>query len=373
MSANYYEILGVDKNASDDDIKSAYRRLAKKYHPDLYSTKSDEEKKSAEEKFKEINHAYQVLSDPQKKAAYDQYGSEDGPQFTGGEGFSGFGDFGDIFSNIFSGFSGSRSQSRANSPRRGDDIQIRASIDFFDSIRGTTMDLKFRRNEICKSCGGSGAKSASAQKTCTRCGGSGTVRIRQNSLFGQIIQETTCPDCKGKGRVITDYCKDCGGKGFVSITRTVHAKIPAGIADGQTMAYSGDGHCGTNGAPNGNLIILINVKPHPLYVRKEYDLIYEMPLSFVVATLGGDVDIPTPYGSVKYKIPEGTQTGSVFKIKGKGVKYLKKDIYGDLYVTVKIVTPTKLTKAQKDSLSSFQQSLSSSQEEQIRKFNDYNS
>lgn len=374
MEENYYDILGVSKTASDEEIKSAYRKLAKQYHPDLFAGKPEAEKKNAEEKFKKINHAYQVLSDSQKRANYDQFGSEEGPQFSsaGGGGFSGgFGDFGDIFSNIFSGFGSQRSSSRANSARPGDDIQIRCTIDFQDSVKGVVQDLKFRRKEVCPSCNGSGAKSASAIKTCTKCGGSGVVRVNQNTIFGSIVSETTCPDCKGKGKIVTEVCKDCLGKGFVTNIRTVHAKIPAGINDGQTLVYRGDGDCGLNGAPNGNLIILINVKSHPLFVRKGFDINYELPISFVTATLGGEVDIPTPYGPYKYKIPEGTQTGSMFKIKGKGMKYLNKDYYGDLIVFVKVVTPSKLTKLQKDALSSFANSLSPSQEEQIKKFNDY--
>lgn len=373
MEENYYDILGVSKGASEDEIKSAYRKLAKQYHPDLFAGKPEAEKKQAEEKFKKINHAYQVLSDPQKKSNYDQFGSEDGPSFQGGSGgFSGgFGDFGDIFSNIFSGFGSSHTSSRTNSARPGDDIQIRCTIDFQDSVMGVNQDLKFRRKETCKACNGSGAKDSSSIKTCSRCGGSGVVRVKQNTIFGQMMSESPCPDCKGKGKIITEFCKECSGKGFTTNIRTVHAKIPAGINDGQTMAYRGDGDCGTNGAPNGNLIILINVKAHPLFVRRGYDVNYEMPISFVTATLGGDISIPTPYGPMKYKIPEGTQTGTVFKIKGKGMKYLGKEYYGDLNVTVKVVTPSKLTKTQKEALNSFQTSLSPSQEESIKRFGDY--
>lgn len=373
MSDNLYEILGVTKNATDEEIKSAYRKLAKKYHPDLYSGKPESEKKEAEEMFKKINHAYQVLSDPQKKANYDQYGSEDGPQFSGGQGgFGGFSDFGDIFSNIFTGFGGGgRGTSRANAPRPGDDIQIRCTIDFIDSVKGITQDLKFRRKEFCPTCKGTGAKDGTALKTCSKCNGSGVVRTKQNTIFGQMVSESPCPDCRGKGKIVTEACKDCAGKGSTTTIRTVHAKIPAGINDGQTLVYRGDGDCGTNGAPNGNLIILINVKPHPLFIRKGFDINFEMPISFVTATLGGEIDVPTPYGVVKHKIPEGTQTGSLFKIRGKGMKFLNKDYYGDLNFTVKVVTPTKLTKAQKDALTSYGLTLNASQEEQLKKFKDY--
>lgn len=372
MSDNLYEILGVSKNATDEEIKSAYRKLAKKYHPDLYAGKPESEKKEAEEMFKKINHAYQVLSDPQKKSNYDQFGSEDGPSFSGGQGgFGGFSDFGDIFSNIFTGFGGGRGSSRANAPRPGDDIQIRCTIEFMDSVRGVTQDLKFRRKEICSCCKGTGAKDGTALKTCARCNGSGVVRTKQNTIFGQMMSESPCPDCRGKGKTVTEVCKECGGKGSTTAIRTVHAKIPAGINDGQTLVYRGDGDCGMNGAPNGNLIILINVKPHPLFVRKGFDINFEMPISFVTATLGAEIDVPTPYGTVKHKIPEGTQTGSLFKIRGKGMKFLNKDYYGDLNFTVKVVTPTKLSKSQKEALSSFADGMNANQEEQVRKFKDY--
>ena len=366
---NYYEILGVDKNASDDEIKAAYRRMAKKYHPDLYTTKPEAERKEAEEMFKKINHAYQVLSDPQKRAAYDQYGSEDGPQMRGDGGFGGGGfGFDDIFSNIFSTFGGGRA-SRSNAPKRGDDIQIRVSITFAESVSGVNRDLKFRRRELCKTCTGSGAKN-NGVRNCSRCQGTGVVRVRTNSLFGQIVQESVCPDCRGKGKIITDPCPDCQGKGFVTNQRTVHAKIPAGISDGQTIVYQGDGDCGVNGGASGNLIVIVEVKPDALFTRRNNDIVFEMPISYITAALGGEIDVPTPYGNVKYKIPEGTQTGAVFKIKGKGMKAVSRDAYGDLYFTVKIVTPTKLNKAQRQALEAFGNSLAASQQESIKKFND---
>lgn len=369
---NYYEVLGVNKNASDDEIKSAYRRMAKKYHPDLYAGKSEQEKKQAEDMFKKVNHAYQVLSDPQKKAAYDQYGSEDGPQMgAGGGGFGGssFG-FDDIFSNIFSQFGGGGRSANNNAPRRGDDIQLRVTIEFMESVRGVQKDLRFRRREVCSTCKGTGAKNANGIRTCTRCNGTGVVRIRTNSIFGQVVQESVCPECKGKGKIITTPCADCSGKGFVTNTRTVHAKIPAGISDNQTIVYEGDGDCGINGGVSGNLIIEVNVRPSPLFARRGNDLQLELPIGFVLAALGGDVEVPTPYGAVKYQIPDGTQTGAVFKIKGKGMKSVQRELYGDLYFTVKVVTPVRLTKAQRDSLTALGDSLALSQEEAIKKFNE---
>ena len=372
MANNYYEILGVSKDAKDDEIKAAYRKLAKQYHPDLYSTKPEAERKAAEEKFKEINHAYQVLTDPQKRAAYDQYGSEDGPQFTGGGGggFSGFDGFGDIFSNIFSSFGGGRRSANPNSPRRGDDILLRLTISFFESVRGVHKDLNYKRRETCPTCGGSGAKKGSISKTCTRCSGSGVIRIKQNSFFGQVVTESVCPECKGKGKIVTDVCKDCNGAGSVIKSRVLSCDVVAGISDGKTMIYRGQGNAGENGGPQGDIQVEISVKPHPLYNRRENDLFIEMPISFADATLGADVDVPTPYGPYKFKIPEGTQTGQVFKIKGRGMKYIRKEVYGDLYFTVKVVTPTRLTKTQKDSLKSFCETISTGQQDAIRKFYD---
>jgi molecular chaperone DnaJ len=375
MAKSYYEILGVSKDAKDDEIKSAYRKLAKQYHPDLYTNKPEAERKAAEEKFKEINHAYQVLTDPQKRAAYDQYGSEDGPQFTGGQGgfssgFGGFEGFGDIFNNIFTNFGGGGRRSNPNAPRRGDDIILRATLTFFESVRGVHKDLNYKRRETCPTCGGSGAKKGSVAKVCTRCNGSGIVRVKQNSIFGQVVTETTCPECKGKGKIVTDICKDCQGQGSVIKARVLSCDVEAGMSDGRVMIYRGQGNCGINGGPSGDIQVEITVKPHQLFVRRENDLYIEMPIDFSIATLGGEVDVPTPYGPYKQKIPEGTQTGSVIKIRGKGMKYIRKEAYGDLYVTVKVVTPTRLTAAQKKSLTTFAQSLSSGQQDAIRKFYD---
>lgn len=369
---NYYEILGVQKGASDEEIKSAYRQKAKKYHPDLYTNKSEAERKEAEDMFKKISHAYQVLSDPQQRAAYDQYGSEDGPQFGGNGGFGGFGGFdADIFSSIFSGFGG-RGARQNNGPKRGDDIQIRVTIDFVESVTGVKRDLKFRRREKCPTCGGTGAKNSNAMRTCSRCNGTGVVRVRTNLGFTSVVQESVCPDCRGKGKIITDPCAECQGKGFVTVQRTVHANIPAGIADGQTIVYQGDGDCGQNGGGNGNLIIQVSVKPDNLFCRRNNDITFEMPISYITAALGGEVDVPTPYGSVKYKIPDGTQTGAVFKIRNNGMKSVSRDSYGDLYFTVKVVTPTKLNRAQREALEAFGHSLAATQEESIKKFNDQN-
>ncbi len=376
---DYYKILGLEKTATDEEIKSAYRKMAKKYHPDLYSTATEAEKKNAEEQFKKINHAYQVLSDPNKKEVYDKYGSEDGPQFQGGSGgFSqgfggGFGDFGDIFSSIFNTFGGSGGSSRnTNSPKKGQDITVSVTLEFAEACFGTEKEIKLNRAENCPDCRGTGAKNGTAYKSCTRCGGRGTIRTTQNTMFGQMMQEVVCPDCRGNGRIITETCRTCGGRGEVRKVRVINKKIPAGINHGQVMTYRSEGECGKNGGPNGDLVIIVNVKQHPLFVRKNnYDLYFDVPISYATAAIGGDVLIPTLTTPVTFKIPECTQTGTVFKIKGKGVKMLNKDAYGDIYFTVVIQVPSKLSRAQREQLEQFDNTITLSQDERSKKFKEY--
>lgn len=380
MAANYdyYQILGIKKEATEGELKSAYRQKAKQYHPDLFSTAPESEKKKAEEQFKKINHAYQVLSDPQKRAAYDRFGDENGPTMRGGAGgaggfgdFGGFGGFDDIFSNIFSSFTGGGRQRNAFQPRRGDDINVNIVIDFLESYFGVEKEIKITRNESCKECNGTGAKGGTAFATCKRCGGKGTVTFRQNTMFGSIMQESVCPDCKGSGRIITDTCKTCSGKGSTRSVRVLKIKIPAGIDNGQTMTYANEGECGANGGPNGNVVIIISVKAHPLYKRRTSDIYFEVPVSFSRAALGGEIEIPTPTGKYTYKIPEETQTGTVFRIKGKGFKYINKDLYGDILFTVIVQTPQKLSRQQRDMLEKFENSLALNQDEKSKKFKEY--
>ncbi len=369
---SYYEILGVDKSASQDELKSAYRKLAKKYHPDLYSTASEQEKKNAEVKFKEINHAYDVLSDAQKRAAYDAYGNENGP--TGGAGgFGGFGGFGgssggfgfdadDIFSSIFSAFGGGGQRtSRANAPQRGQDILINLTITFEEAAFGVRKTVTVKRVESCPSCNGTGAKDGKAFKTCTNCKGTGQVSQTQRTPFGQFTSTGVCPVCKGTGKVVTETCKTCGGQGRYERAREISVNIPAGIDSGQRITYQGEGHSGRNGGEKGSLIVEITVRPHKLFRRSGSDLQLEVPLTIAEAALGCTIMVPTLNAPQELKVPEGTQSGTVFKLKGQGIKKLRGGDKGDLYVKVVVEVPKSVTKEQKDLLRKLDVSFESKQ------------
>lgn len=361
---DYYEILGVDKKASADELKSAYRKLAKKYHPDLYTNASEAEKKNAEEKFKEINHAYDVLSDPQKRAAYDEYGSENGPMGGGTGGFGGFGGFGgtrggqgfsfdmdDIFSSIFSGFGGGRTQqSRANAPQRGSDIRVGLTLTFEEAAFGVQKKINVRRVENCSACNGTGAKDGKAFKTCTNCNGTGHVTQVQRTPFGQFSSTGVCPVCKGRGKVVTETCKSCGGQGRIERIREITVNVPAGIDNGQTITYAGEGNGGRNGGERGSLVVEITVRPHKLFRRAGSDLQLEVPITIAEAALGCTISVPTLKGAQELKIPEGTQSGTVFKLKNCGVKKLRGSDSGDLYVKVVVEVPKSLSREQKDLL-----------------------
>lgn len=374
---DYYEILGVQKNASEDEIKSAYRKMAKKYHPDLYSTKPESERKAAEEQFKKINHAYDVLSDSQKRAAYDQYGDENGPMgggFGGGAGGAqGFGDFDSFFGDFFSAFTGGgrRSSSRATGRIDGDDITATITIDFMEAVKGVQKDISITRQETCADCHGTGAKNGTAYKTCGRCGGTGRVTMRQNTIFGQQVVQSVCPDCRGNGRIITDTCRTCGGKGSVKHSRVIHANIPAGIDNGQMLSFANEGNCGKNGGAKGNFILIVNVRPHPLFKRKGYDIYFDVPISYTTATLGGEIEVPTLDGVVKYKIAEGTQSGTVCRMSGKGVNRIKSSARGDIYFTVQVQTPSGLSKQQKEMLAKFEETLTPNQSPKQKKFAEF--
>lgn len=373
---DYYGILGVSKGATDAELKKAYRMKAKAHHPDLHRSKSEAEKKANEDKFKEINHAYDVLSDSQKRAAYDQYGDENGPMgggFGGGGqagGFWGGGGFDDIISNIFDSFTGGgSSRSRRPSGRAdGSDIGVEITISFEEAAFGCTKEINVSRNEKCASCKGTGAKAGTAYKTCSKCGGTGRVTYTQQTIFGTVQNTGTCDACKGTGKTITSACRTCNGKGFKKVTHTHKIVIPAGINNGQRMTYHNEGNCGKNGGSNGSLIILIKVKPHKIFKRKENDVYLEIPLSFITATLGGEIQVPTLEGNISYKIPEGTDTGTMFKIKGKGIKYLRREVKGDMYVTVNIETPRKLSSSQKELLRTLNDTMSKSQQPKQKKF-----
>ncbi len=359
---NYYEILGVEKTATADELKLAYRKLAKKYHPDMYVSASEQEKKDAEAKFKDINHAYEVLSDPQKRAAYDTYGDENGPQagagfggFSGGAGGFGF-DMDDIFSSIFSGFGGGSSRAqRANAPQRGQDILVGVNLTFEEAAFGTQKNVNVKRVENCPDCKGTGAKDGTSFKVCSQCKGSGRVTMTQRTPFGQVSTQGVCPSCHGTGKIITDKCTSCGGVGRFEKVREVKVNIPAGIDSGQRIRYDNEGHAGSNGGEKGGLYVEVRVAPHKLFSRNGFDVLLEVPISIVDATLGTTIEVPTLYGNKEVKIPEGTQSGTVFTIKNYGIKKLKGTGKGDMFVKVVVEVPKIVSKEQKEFLKRFDQ------------------
>ena len=353
---DFYEVLGVDKNASDEDIKKAYRKLAKKYHPDL-----NPGDKEAEAKMKEVNGAYEILSDKEKRAKYDQFGHAGvDPSYNAGAGgfggFSGgfedFGDLGDIFGSFFGGGfgGGSARSSRRNAPRRGENISVSLSLSFEEAAFGCTKDVTVLRVERCTACGGSGAKSGTQPEVCPTCGGTGQVKTTQRTPFGVFQSSTICSTCHGTGKIIKNPCPTCDGKGFVRKKFTVSVKVPAGINDGQTISVSGQGSAGTNGGPNGDLHVYVYVRPHPLFERRGNDVWCEMPITFTQAALGADVEVPTLDGKVSYHVHEGTQPGDVFRLKGKGIQGLGSRMRGDQYVQVTVEVPRNLSKRQKEIL-----------------------
>ncbi|MGN0665047.1 MAG: molecular chaperone DnaJ [Huintestinicola sp.] len=355
---DYYEVLGISKGASEDEIKKAYRASVKKYHPDLHP-----DDKECEEKMKEVNEAYECLSDPDKKSRYDQFGHAGvDPSYGGGAGgfggFSGFGDMGDIgdiFSSFFGG-SGMRS-SNPNAPRRGQDIETEITIDFMEACNGKKHDLKINRMEKCPDCNGSGAAPGSSTNTCPDCNGSGQVKVTQRTPFGMISSAKPCTKCGGKGKVISQPCSKCHGAGRVSLTKTISVDIPAGIDDGQTLQLRGMGHNGINGGPSGDLHVTIYVRPDSIFERDGYDIHTEIPITYTQAALGDEITVPCIDGKVKYRITEGTQSGTVFRLKGKGVKKLNRSDRGDQYVHVYVEVPKDLSKKQKDLLKEFEASL----------------
>ena len=349
---DYYEVLGLSKGASADEIKKAYRQMAKKYHPDM-----NPDNKEAEQKFKDVNEAYAVLSDPEKKAQYDQYGHAAFDQSSGfgGGGFGGFDfDVGDIFSSFFGGgFGSSRSQSRANAPIPGDDIGLRVILSFEEAVFGCKKEVSYGRVQRCDSCSGSGAKKGTSPEKCTKCGGSGTIRVQQRTAFGMMQSTSSCPDCNGTGKIIKTPCDNCRGKGYVKINKKLEVSIPAGIDDGQRIALRSQGNEGRNGGATGDLIIQVSVRPHPIFERDGNDIYCEVPITFAEAALGAKIKIPTLEGQMDYDIPEGTQTGSVFTIKQKGINAVNSRSKGNLYVKVVVETPKSLTDEQKKILRQF--------------------
>lgn len=361
---DYYEVLGLSKGASDDEIKKAYRRLAKQYHPDM-----NPGDKVAEGKFKEVNEAYDVLSDPDKKAKYDQYGHAAFDPSSGFGGGSGFGfdgfDISDIFSSFFGGGSSSR---RANGPMRGEDVRLRIALSFEEAVFGCKKEISYQRVQKCPDCSGSGAAPGTSAKTCPDCSGRGQVRVQQRTPFGMMQSTKNCDKCRGSGKIIETPCKNCKGSGFVKATKKLEVSIPAGIDDGQGIALRGEGCDGRNGGSSGDLTITVSVRPHAFFERDGYDIYCDVPVTFVDMTLGAKIKVPTIDGEETLEIPEGTQTGTTFTLKGKGVQVVNSSRRGNMYITAVIETPKGLDRKQKDQLRAFGESLRSSNHSKKDKF-----
>lgn len=352
MARDYYEILGVPKNATDEDIKKAFRKLAIKYHPD-----KNPGDKNAEEKFKEINEAYQVLSDPQKRAQYDQFGTADfngqggfgGFNTSGFGGFEGFGGFSDIFGDIFGDvFGGGRKYK--SGPQRGADLEYTLELTFEEAAFGVKKDIEIYRYETCSKCHGTGAKPGTSPKTCPKCNGTGQVKTQRNTPFGSFVSVTTCDRCYGEGRVIETPCPECNGKGKVRKKKIISINIPAGVDTGNTLPLRGEGEPGVRGGAHGDLFINIKVRPHKIFKREGFDIICDVPISFIKASLGGEITVPTLEGNIKYTISEGTQPGTIIKLKGKGITRIRGGGRGDLYANIKVEIPKKLTEKQRELL-----------------------
>ena len=374
MAKNYYDILGVNKNASDDEIKKAYRSLAKKYHPDLNPGNAE-----AADKLKEVNEAYGVLSDKTKKSNYDTYGSAEGPQgfggFGGGSGFGGgfggFGDFGDIFSNIFGGaFGGGRSRNQASQATQGADIQVKMKLSFVEAAFGCKKSVNLTRSETCSHCKGTGAKNGTEFSTCGTCHGTGTVRQAQNTPFGQIVSEGVCGECRGTGKKIKEKCSHCGGAGLTRENRSIEINIPGGIDNDQVLTLRGQGEAGRNGGPNGDMQILIQIENHKILKREGYDVVEDVPISFTEALLGAKVKIAGINETLEITVPPLTQTGTILTVKGKGIKVLNKNSYGDLFAKIVVEMPKSLDGKQKKIVEELEQSISKNQYSKKKQFND---
>ncbi len=349
---DYYEVLGVDKNADEEAIKKAYRVLAKKYHPDMNPGDKD-----AEAKFKEASEAYAVLSDPQKKAQYDQFGHAAFSQGGGGYGAGGFDfnsmDFGDIFGDLFGDMFGSRRANRTG-PRKGANLRTAVRITFEEAVFGCEKEIELTLKDECKKCHGSGAKAGTSPVTCPKCGGKGQIVYTQQSLFGTVQNVQTCPDCSGTGKIIKEKCPDCYGSGYISSRKKIEVSIPAGIDNGQCVRIREKGEPGANGGPRGDLLVEINVSRHPIFQRRDYDIFSTAPISYAQAALGGDVMIDTVDGKVVYTVKPGTQTDTKVRLKNKGVPVLNnKNSRGDHYVTLVVQVPTGLTQSARDLLKQF--------------------
>lgn len=344
---NPYEVLGVDRNSTQKEIKSAYRKLAKKYHPDLNGGSEE-----AAEKLKEINESFSIIGDEENRAKYDRYGAA---AFDPNSGFGGFsnGGMGDMFSDIFSSFFGERSQRNPHAPRRGSDIQIELSISFKEAVTGVEKEVQYRRRTKCNACDGTAAKPGTTKKTCHTCHGTGRVTTTQNTPFGAFSQTETCPTCGGAGEEIEEKCDNCHGRGYINQSTKVKIKIPAGINTGDIIPVRGEGNAGENGGPSGDVFIIIDVEEHEVFKRFGNDIYYELPISFVTATLGNKIKIPTLTGTKEFEIPQGTQADERFRLKGEGMRDVRTDRYGDLIFDVKIIVPKKINENQKEILRKF--------------------
>lgn len=344
---DYYELLGINKDASEGDIKSAFRKAAKQYHPDLHPGDAE-----AEKRFKEINEAYEVLSDPQKRAQYDQFGHAAFDPSQGGSGFGGggfgFGGFEDIFSAFTGGFGGFGGGRRNTGPVAGNDLRYNLTITFEEAAFGAKKEILVPREENCATCGGTGAKAGTQPATCSVCGGSGQVRAQQSTMFGSFATVRPCDACGGTGKIIKEPCADCKGRGRVNKSKRIVVNVPAGIDNGQVLTMRGEGEAGLRGGPSGDLYISITVKPHKLFERRGYDLYLNMDVPMTVAALGGEIQVPTLMGSVKYNIPEGTQPGTTFRLREQGIMRLNSAQKGDLLVKANVVIPKKLNDEQRE-------------------------
>ena len=367
---DYYEVLGVSRGASEDEIKKAYKKMARKYHPDL-----NPGDKTAEEKFKEVNEAYEVLSDADKKARYDQYGHAGVDPNFGAGGFGGgfdgsfdFGDLGDIFGSFFGGGFGGGRRTNPNAPQRGESIRMSIAISFEEAAFGCEKAVTVERYETCDTCHGNGCAPGTSPEVCPDCHGTGTVQVRRQTPMGVFATSSPCPKCGGKGRIIHQPCKDCRGSGMVRKKKTIQASIPAGIDNGQTISIRGQGNAGKNGGPAGDLLITITVRPHEMFRREGTSVLCEAPITFTQAVLGAELEIPTIDGKVKYTLPEGTQSGTTFRLKGKGIPSINGRGRGDQYVTVYLETPKHLNKEQKEALKNFAETMGESNYEEQKKF-----
>ena len=356
---DYYEVLGVSKDATEDEIKKAYRKVAKQYHPDL-----NPGDKVAEEKFKEANEAYEVLSDSEKKARYDQYGHAGvDPNFgAGGNPFGGFGGFGDafdlsdLFGNLFGGFGGGRQQN-PNAPRKGSTVTASVTISFEEAAKGCKKTVRINRVDTCSACGGSGCQKGTSAETCKTCGGRGTINVQQRTPFGVMSTTKQCSDCGGRGKTIKNPCQKCRGSGFETKSATVDVEIPAGIDDRQALTVRGGGNKGINGGPTGDLRVNINVRPHPFFERDGFDVWCDFTVTYAQAALGDTLYVPTLDGKVKYELPAGTQPGEVFRFRGRGIAQLGGRGRGDQFVRIIVDVPKNLNQKQKDLLKQFNDSL----------------